>query len=168
MNPQDDRIRAQCADTRRNTQLLTYVPPIRTTLHKLYRSAALRIPRLPISSEITRRLPVAYLPRGIPLERMIIPPKHIPFPRPKEEHLSNDSYSPLNRMVAMFDKHTERAEPFHTQNAPYHLCLTSLPFAGRLFINSDACPKADRKSLIYEGILWTKIIGSWLRSSAQE
>ena len=135
-------------------QLLTYVPPIRTTLHKLYRSAALRIPRLPISSEITRRLPVAYLPRGIPLERMIIPPKHIPFPRPKEEHLLNESYSPLNRMVATFNKHTERAEPFHTQNAPYHLCLTSLPFAGRLFMEPDACPKANRKSLIAQQQIW--------------
>ena len=27
-------------------QLLMYIPPITTTLHKLYRSAALRIPRL--------------------------------------------------------------------------------------------------------------------------
>ena len=43
-------------------QLLTYMPPIETTLHKLYRSAALRIPRLPISSEITRRLPASRLP----------------------------------------------------------------------------------------------------------
>ena len=35
-------------------ELLTYVSPITTTLHKLYQSSALRIPRLPISSKITR------------------------------------------------------------------------------------------------------------------
>ena len=135
-------------------QLLTYVPPITTTLHKLYRSAALRIPRLLISSEITRRLPISYLPRGIPLKQRVIPPKHIPFPRPFEGHISNKSFSPLDRMVATFDKHTERAEPFHTQNAPHHLCLTSLPFAGRLTIKPDACPKAEQKSLVAQQRIW--------------
>ena len=57
-------------------------------------------------------------------------------------------------MVATFDKHTERAEPFHTQNAPYCLCLMSLPFVGRLFINSDTCPKSERKSLIAQQHIW--------------
>ena len=37
-------------------QLLTYVPPITCTLTKLFKSAAARIPRLPISSEITKRV----------------------------------------------------------------------------------------------------------------
>jgi len=38
-------------------QMLTYVPPITTTLHKLYRSAALRIPRLRDHTTTTCRLP---------------------------------------------------------------------------------------------------------------
>jgi len=95
-------------------QMLTYVPPITTTLHKLYRSAALRIPRLPLTSEITRRLPADYLPSSARLTQRVIPPKHIPFARPR----ANETLSPLTRMVATFDCHTERAEPFHNQNAP--------------------------------------------------
>jgi len=48
----------------------------------------------------------------------------------------------------------ERAYPFHTQNAPYSLKLSSLPFAGRLFINPDACPKPKQKTLVSEQRLW--------------
>jgi len=102
-------------------QILTYVPPITTTLHKLYRSAALRIPRLPLTSEITRRLPADYLPSDAQLTQRVIPPKHIPFARPR----ANEILSPLTRMVATFNSHTKRAEPFHNQNAPHHQRLSS-------------------------------------------
>ena len=57
-------------------------------------------------------------------------------------------------MVATYSKHTERAEPFHTQNAPHSLQLSSLPFAGKLFINPEACPKAERRSLIAQQQVW--------------
>ena len=131
-------------------QLLTYMPPMETTLHKLYRSAALRIPRLPVSSEITRRLPASRLPPGIPLEQRIIPPKHIPFRRPTNQEVKGHTHvlSPLSRMVATYDENTERSEPFHSQNAPFSLKLSSLPFAGRLHIDPKACHKEDRASLV--------------------
>jgi len=131
-------------------QLLTYVPPITTTLHKLYRSAALHIPRLPLTSEITRRLPTDYLPSNTPLEKRVIPPKHIPFPCPRGKEI----LSPLTRMVATYDSHTERADPFHTQNAPHHQRLSSKPFAGRLTIKPEACNKKERKSLVTKQRIW--------------
>jgi len=131
-------------------QILTYVPPITTTLHKLYRSAALRIPRLPLTSEITRRLPADYLPSDARLTQRVIPPKHIPFPRPR----ANEILSPLTRMVATFDSHTERADPFHNQNAPHHQRLSSAPFNGRLTINPEACGKKERKSLVANQRIW--------------
>jgi ribonuclease HI len=131
-------------------QMLTYVPPMTTTLHKLYRSAALRIPRLPLTSEITRRLPPSYLPLNTPIGQRVIPPKHIPFARPKRREV----LSPLTRMAETFDSHTERAEPFHTQNAPHHPRLSSDPFRGRLKIEPEACGKKARKSLIAKQRIW--------------
>jgi len=95
-----------------------------TTLHKLYRSSALQIPCLPITSKITRRLPANYIPKDTTLERRIILPKHIPFPRPR----ASEILSPLTWLVATFNSHTEQAEPFHSQNAPHHFQLSSEPF----------------------------------------
>ena len=100
-------------------QLLMYVPPITTTLHKLYRSAALRIPQLPISSKITWQLPISYLPQELPLEQRIILPKHIPFPQPLAKDVRKNSPSALSHMVTTYSKHTERAKPFHSQNTPH-------------------------------------------------
>jgi len=57
-------------------------------------------------------------------------------------------------MVATFDCHTERAEPFHNQNAPHHPHLSSDPFNGRLTINPEACGKKDRKSLVANQRIW--------------
>jgi hypothetical protein len=57
-------------------------------------------------------------------------------------------------MVATFDSHTERADPFHTQNAPHHQRLSSEPFAGRLTILPTACGKEGRKSLVTEQRIW--------------
>jgi len=42
-------------------QFLTYIPPITSTLTKLFSSAATCIPRLPLSSEVTKRLPSSFL-----------------------------------------------------------------------------------------------------------
>ena len=134
-------------------QMLTYVPPITTTLHKLYRSAALRIPRLPLTSEITRRIPADYLPSTAHMTQWIIPPKHIPFARPR----ANETLSPLTRMVTTFNSHTERAEPFHTQNAPHHQRLSSDPFNGWLTIKPEACSKKERKSLVANQRIWLEI-----------
>ena len=135
-------------------QMLTYVPPLTTTLTKLYRSAALRFPRLPISSEISRRLPLYHIPSDVPLTSRIIPPKHIPFRRPTRKEVHSKSASPLSRMASTFQEHTERALPFHSQNAPHSLRLSTLPFAGRLFISPEACARKDRKSLITEQRIW--------------
>ena len=57
-------------------------------------------------------------------------------------------------MVSTYSKHTEQAEPFHTQNALHSLRLSSLPFAGRLYINPEACPKPERRSLIAQQRVW--------------
>ena len=116
----------------------------------VYRSAALRIPRLPLTSKITRRLPADYLPSTARLSQRVIPPKHIPFKRP----CSNEIISPLTRMVATFDSNTERAEPFHTQNAPHHQRLSSKPFNGQLVIKPEACSKKEWKSLVANQRIW--------------
>ena len=49
---------------------------------------------------------------------------------------------------------TEKADPFHSDNAPSTLQLSSPPFAGRLSIDPHACNKADRKSLIVDQRIW--------------
>ena len=135
-------------------QMLTFIPPITSTLTKLHRSASLRIPRLPISSEITRRLPVEYL-MNTKINRWLIQPKYIPFQRPTMTEVKRrNTKSPLNRMITNIDPNMERSEPFHSQNAPHHHKLSSLPFAGRLFIDPTACPKKDRKNLVTNQRIW--------------
>jgi len=57
-------------------------------------------------------------------------------------------------MAATFDNHTERADPFHSQNAPHHQRLSSRPFNGRLTINPEACGKKERKSLVANQRIW--------------
>ena len=95
-------------------------------------------------------LPADYLPSTARLGQRVIPPKHIPFKRP----CSNEVISPLTRMVATFDSNTERAEPFHTQNAPHHQHLSSKPFCGRLVIKPEACSKKEQKSLVANQRIW--------------
>ena len=131
-------------------ELLTYIPPITTMLHKLYQSSALWMPRLPISSKITQRLPADYVPKEATISQQIIPPKHIPFARP----CANETHSPLTQLSATFDPHTERAKPFHSQNAPHHFQLSSFPFRDQLKIEPQACGKKERRSLIAEQRIW--------------
>ena len=57
-------------------------------------------------------------------------------------------------MATTFNSHTKRAEPFHTQNAPYSFQLSTLPLYGRLYINPEACLKKQRRSLILEQRIW--------------
>ena len=134
-------------------QLLTYIPPITSTLTKLHRSASLRIPRLPITSEIIRRLPADHLVHEH-LDRWLINPKHIPFARPRRKDVNGKSRSPLNRMVHNLDPHTERADPFHSQNAPWRKQLSSTPFVGRLTIDPTPCPKKKKKEYAANQRVW--------------
>ena len=133
--------------------MLTYLPPICSTLTKLHRSASLRIPRLPIWSEITRRLPASHL-INVRLNQWVIRPKHVPFPRPKPKDIHLCSTSPLNRMVTNLDSHMEQNNPFHSQNAPFEMKLSSFPVVRRLFIDPAACPKDDRKSYTANQRIW--------------
>ena len=135
-------------------QILTYVPNLESTIRKLYRSAALCIPRLPISSEISRRLPIHFIPNDLPLEHHVIPPRHMPFPQPTSTGKHANKGSPLIRMADTIDVNMERSSPFHTQNAPHSYRLSSQPFAGRFFINKEACKPADRKSLVANQRMW--------------
>ena len=135
-------------------QMLTYIPPIETTLYKLYRSAALQIPHLPLSSEISRPLPLSYIPPDTPLHQRIIPPKHIPFRQPRECEIEGKTNSPLSHMVAMNSKHMERSQPFHIQNTPFSFKLESLPFYARLTIEPEACPKKERRSYVANQRIW--------------
>ena len=134
-------------------QLLTYVPPIMCTLTKLFKSAATRIPRLPISSKITKRLPSSFI-QSIPTLQWLTPDRHIPFPRHLSASVKRHTRSPILRACHVIDKNMEHAYPFHSQNAPYSLKLSSLLFAGRLFINPDACPKPKWKTLVSKQQLW--------------
>ena len=134
-------------------QLLTFIPPITSTLTKLHRSASLRIPRLPVSSEITRRLPADHLIHER-LNRWLIPPKHIPFSRPLLAKVTHTAWSPLNRMAANLPPGIERADPFHSQNAPSSHKMQSLPFNLRFSINNTPCPKKDKKSYVANQRMW--------------
>jgi len=132
-------------------QILTYVPNMESTIRKLYRSAALRIPRLPISSEISRQLPIHFILNDLPLEHRVIPPRHVPYPRPTSSGKYANKGSPLIRMANTV---MERSSPFHTQNAPHSYRISSLPFAGRFFIDNKACVPEDRKSLVANQRMW--------------
>ena len=135
-------------------QLLMYIPPIETTLYKLYRSAALRIPHLPLSSEISQWLPLSYIPANAPLRQRIIPPKHIPFQRPHEREIKGKTNSPLSCMVAMNSKHMEQSHPFYIQNAPFSFKLESLPFYACLTIEPEVCPKKERRLYVANQHIW--------------
>jgi hypothetical protein len=135
-------------------QLLTYVPPIRGTIHKLWQSAAPRIPRLPISSEISRRLPVGHIPSSSGFVVCLISPLHVPFPRPTIKDTTPHSLSPLNRMAHFLDHNMERADPFHSDNSPHTLRLSSPPYAGRLYIQTTACPLKGRASYVANQRVW--------------
>ena len=134
-------------------QMLTYIPPMTTTLTKLYKSATPRFPRLPLYSKITRRLPADFL-RSFPTLQWLVPEYHVPFSRPQGKSVNPKALSPLMRMCTVIDKNMERGDPFHSQNAPHSLKLSSLPFAGRLFINPEACPRKKHKSLTSKQRLW--------------
>jgi len=43
---------------------------------------------------------------------------------------------------------TECSDPYHSHNAPFAFSVTSLPFAGRLFIDNEPCAKADSCSFV--------------------
>ena len=133
--------------------MLTYIPPMTTMLTKLYKSAALHFPRLPLYSEIMRRLPTDFL-RSFPTLQWLVPEYHVPFSQPQGKSVNPKALSPLMRMCAVIDKNMERGDLFHSQNAPHSLKLSSLPFAGRLFINPEACPRKKRKSLTSKQRLW--------------
>ena len=57
-------------------------------------------------------------------------------------------------MVAEYNEHMERAEPFHIQNTPHSLTLSSLPFCRRLYIDPKACIKTKRASLVANQRIW--------------
>ena len=105
-------------------------------------------------SEIIRRLPASYLKRDVDFDLWLLPPKHIPFPRPSSFTYKKWYFSPLNVLVNEIASRTEKAEPFHSDNAPSTLQLSSSPFAGRLSIDPHACNKADRKTLVIDQRIW--------------
>ena len=124
--------------------LLTFQPPIHVTIRKLCNSAALRLFRLPLNSELSLRIPKSFIPspaNSIPI------PSHIPFKRPLLIKNLN-ARSPLVSLVSFVCPNTERSEPFHSHNAPYTFTTLSFPFIGRLFFNSTPCDKKDCPSLI--------------------
>jgi len=57
-------------------------------------------------------------------------------------------------MVANLSPGIERSEPFHSQNAPYALKLSNLPFAGRFYIDPEACQRKERKSYLANQRMW--------------
>jgi len=116
-------------------QLLTHIPPIHITIRKISESAALRVFRLPLSSEVSHRLPSTFIPVSIPR------PVHVPFERPL---LRYHTFSHLTHMVRWSAPDTERSDPFHSHCAPYAFQLSSPPFHGRLRIRHDPCVK-DKK-----------------------
>ena len=134
-------------------QILTYIPPIHSTLTKLHRSASIRIPRLPMWSEITMRLPATHI-LTVQMTQWVPRPRHIPFSRPADSKVTKNSPSPLNQMVANLNPGIERSEPFHSQNMPHSHKLSTLPFTGRLFINPEACPKKEKKSYLANQRIW--------------
>ena len=107
--------------------LLAFQPPLYITIRKLCDSSAIRFFRLPLSSEISLRLPSSHIPHDdlFPL------PIHIPFKRPTllTNSKNNSFLSTLSKSIA---PDTERSEPFHSHNAPYAFTSTTSPFARHL------------------------------------
>ena len=122
--------------------LLSFCPPIHVTVRKLCDSNALRNFRLPLSSEISHRLPKEYLPPN-----SSPPPLHVPFPRPI---LEAKKTSHLVTHALTTSPATERSEPFHSHCAPHSFHQYSPEFSGRFSIRSTPCNKEDRKSLVSE------------------
>jgi len=116
-------------------QLLTHVPPIHITIRKISESAALRVFWLPLSSEVSHRLPSTFIPVSIPC------PIHIPFEHPT---LHYHTFSHLTHMVQWSAPDMERSDPFHSHCAPYTFQLSSPPFHGQLCIRYTPCVK-DKK-----------------------
>jgi len=103
-------------------------------------------------SEITMRLPASHI-LSVRMTQWVPRPRHIPFHRPADSKVTKSSPSPLNRMVTNLNPGIERSEPFCSQNTPYAHKLSTLPFAGRLFINPEACPK-KKKSYLANQHIW--------------
>jgi len=104
----------------------------------------LRLFRLPLTSPVIRRIPVAYVPPRGRRKQL-----HIPFSRPLIPRPTTrpSKVTDLQFMSTKLPPDTERTYPFIDQNTPWALDLFSHPFCGRMSINSDPPPKNEQKSL---------------------
>ena len=143
-----------------NTEALTilaYQPPIQITVHKLFESCAARFFRLPLSSEISLRLPITFIPLTSPMHILIpgsslSPKQHIPFIRPpflREKPKKNpQKFSQITLLASTLEPDTERQLPYHDHCHPGTFCETSELFQDRLFLNWKPTPKKSRKTLV--------------------
>ena len=145
-----------------NTEALTilaYQPPIQITVHKLFESCAARFFRLPLSSEVSLRLPLSFIPPSSPMHILIpgsllSPKQHIPFIRPpflREKPRKNpQKFSQITLLASTLEPDTERQFPYHDHCHPGAFCATSELFQDRLFLDWKPTPKKSRKTLVHK------------------
>lgn len=119
-------------------RILAHVPPVIHLLRRLSESAAARFAKLPLLSPVMQRLPAVWRDGEYPTTPS-------PYFTPFSLKNSNPAKHTIIEHLAHISSHkTERLDPFHSDNAPFHITAMSLP---RLNITSTPCNHDERKAL---------------------
>ena len=120
---------------------LSHIPPIIHLLRRLSESTAARFSKLPLLSPVIQRLPAVWRDG-----------EYLTTPTPYSTPFSLVNSDPAKHTIIEHLSHisthkSERLDPFHSNNAPFHATATSLP---RLSITSTPCSPDDRRALVSE------------------
>ena len=117
-------------------RILGHIPPIVHLLRRLSEAAAIRFSRLHPLSPIVQRLPNDWRQRHRPTEKT-------PFSTPHSLKGTNPArHTIIQHLSSKSSPNLERLEPFHSDNAPWHVTAKSL--LPRLTISPDPCDKEAR------------------------
>ena len=120
---------------------LSHIPPIIHLLRRLSESAAARFSKLPLLSPVIQRLPAVWRDGEYPTTPT-------PYSTPFSLVNSDPAKHTIIEHLSHISTHkSERLNPFHSDNAPFHATATSLP---RLSITSTPCSPDDRRALVSE------------------
>ena len=120
---------------------LSHIPPVIHLLRRLSESAAARFSKLPLLSPVVQRLPAVW-------RNGEYPTTPTPYSTPFSLVNSNPAKHTIIDHLSHISTHkSERLDPFHSDNAPFHATASSLP---RLSIISTPCSLDERPALVSE------------------
>jgi len=117
---------------------LAHTPPVVHLLRRLSETAAARFAKLPTLSPVIQRLPTVWRDGEYPTTPT-------PFSTPFSLTNTNPAKHTIIEHLAHISSHkTERLDPFHSDNAPFHTTASSFPC---LSITSTPCKPDERPAL---------------------